>query len=82
MADYISAHQFSANNRKQIEQSAVCGCFYCGKIFSPLEIKEWIPEQAGTALCPYCGIDSVIGEVSGFQITEQLLKKMNQYWFG
>ena len=80
MADYISAHQFSANNRKQLEQSAICGCFYCGKIFSPLEIEEWIPEKAGTALCPYCGIDSVIGEASGFQITEQLLKEMNQYW--
>ena len=82
MADHILAHQFSVNNRKQLEQSSVCGCFYCGKIFNPNEITEWIPEKSGTALCPYCGIDSVIGEASGFQITEQLLKEMNQYWFG
>ena len=82
MADYISAHQFSVNNRKQLEQSAICGCFYCGKIFNPNEITEWIPEKSGTALCPYCGIDSVIGEASGFQITEQLLKEMSQYWVG
>ena len=81
MADYISAHQFCANNRKQLEQSSICGCFYCGKIFNPIEITEWIPEKSGTALCPYCGIDSVIGEASGFQIMEQLLKEMNQYWF-
>ena len=82
MADHIGAHQFSVNNRKQLEQSSVCGCFYCRKIFNPNEITEWIPEKSGTALCPYCGIDSVIGEASGFQITEQLLKEMNQYWFG
>ena len=82
MADHILAHQFSVNNRKQLEQSSVCGCFYCRKIFNPNEIAEWIPEKSGTALCPYCGIDSVIGEASGFQITEQLLKEMSQYWFG
>lgn len=82
MADHILAHQFSVNNRKQLEQSSVCGCFYCRKIFNPNEITEWIPEKSGTALCPYCGIDSVIGEASGFQITEQLLKEMSQYWFG
>ena len=82
MADHILAHQFSVNNRKQLEQSSVCGCFYCRKIFNPNEITEWIPEKSGTALCPYCGIDSVIGESSGFPITEQFLYKMNQYWFG
>ena len=82
MADHILAHQFSVNNRKQLEQSSVCGCFYCRKIFNPNEITEWIPEKSGTALCPYCGIDSVIGDASGFQITEQLLKDMSQYWFG
>ena len=81
MPDYISAHQFCTNNRKLLEQSTICGCFYCGKIFKPLEIEEWIPETAGTALCPYCGIDSVIGENSGFTITEKLLNEMNQYWF-
>ena len=82
MADHILAHQFSVNNRKQLEQSSVCGCFYCRKIFNPNEITEWIPEKSGTALCPYCGIDSVIGESSGFPIAEQFLNKMKQYWFG
>ena len=82
MADYIFAHQFCTNNRKQLERSTACGCFYCGKIFDPVEIKEWIPEKSGTALCPYCGIDAVIGENSGIHITKQLLEKMNQYWFG
>ena len=82
MADYITAHQFCTNNRKQMEQSSICGCFYCGKIFDPLEIQEWIPEKAGTAICPYCNIDSIIGESTGFPITEEFLEEMRQYWFG
>ena len=82
MADYISAHQFCTNNRKHLEQSTVCGCFYCRRIFDPNEIKEWIHEKSGTAICPYCEIDSVIGDKSGFPITGKLLKEMNQYWFG
>jgi acetone carboxylase gamma subunit len=35
-----------------------------------------------TALCPYCGIDSVIGDKSGFPITKEFLEKMYQHWFG
>ena len=83
MADYILAYQFSTNNQKQLEQSSICGCFYCGKIFNPIEITQWLSEKSGTAICPHCGVDSVIGESSGsFHITEQLLKCMHQYWFG
>ena len=28
-----------------------------------------------------CDIDSVIGDSSGFPITKEFLKKMNEYWF-
>ena len=82
MADYISAHQFCTNNRKQLENDSVCGCFYCRKIFNPAEITEWLSETSGTALCPYCGVDAIIGEGSGFPITYEFLQEMNQYWFG
>lgn len=34
-----------------------------------------------TALCPYCGIDAVIGESAGYPLTEEFLKKMRDYWF-
>ncbi len=34
-----------------------------------------------TALCPYCGIDSVLGDNEGFPITQEFLRTMNNEWF-
>ncbi len=82
--DYIRAHEFSIRHRKAILKSDLCGCFYCLAIFKPEKITQWIEEGTGreqTALCPKCGIDSVIGSDSGFPITEEFLKKMSDYWF-
>jgi len=40
-------------------------------------------ELDGTALCPHCGIDSVIGSASGYPVSEpQFLKAMHDHWFG
>ena len=82
MADHIKAHGYSDNHRVSLEKDRLCGCFYCIKIFSPTLIKEWILDENGTAMCPYCGIDSIIGESSGYLITEDFLSEMNKYWFG
>lgn len=81
MADYIDAHQFSANHKEQLLRDEACGCFYCMEVFSPDEIEIWIPDKAGTAMCPHCGMDSVIGESSGYPMTAEFLEKMNAYWF-
>lgn len=81
MEDIIDAHYYSANHKEQLMQDSVCGCFYCGKIFNPSEITEWVKDISGTAICPYCGIDSVIGESSGFPITEEFLERMHKRWF-
>ncbi|MDR0654418.1 MAG: hypothetical protein LBG12_14085, partial [Synergistaceae bacterium] len=59
----------------------ICGCFHCLSIFSPREIKEWVKDKAGTAICPHCGIDSIIGAYSGYPITKESLAKMKAYWF-
>ena len=79
--DYIVAHEFSANHKKDLKNNSVCGCFYCLEIFDPREITDWIRDKTGTAICPYCGIDSIIGESSGYLITTEFLKKMCDYWF-
>jgi hypothetical protein len=34
-----------------------------------------------TALCARCGIDSVIGDKSGFPIAREFLAEMQRYWF-
>jgi DNA-directed RNA polymerase subunit RPC12/RpoP len=77
---YIEAHRFSSRHRKDLEKDKVCGCFYCMKIFNPAEIDEWLDDD-DTAVCPYCGTDSVIGESSGYPITEQFLREMHREWF-
>lgn len=81
-ADYIWAHRFSSNHKAEIVKDKKCGCFYCTEIFSPNKIDEWLEDITGTAICPYCGVDSVIGESSGYPITKEFLQKMRRYWFG
>ncbi len=81
MVDFIDAHKYSSDHKQNLLNDDSCGCFSCLRIFSPSEILEWIEDESGTAICPYCGIDSIIGESSGYQITEEFLGKMNKYWF-
>ena len=85
--DVIEAHRYSSDNKPALLKDSRCGCFYCLKIFDPKEIKEYLDDdneldQYGTAECPYCGIDSVIPESSGYPITEEFLKRMYRCWFG
>ena len=84
--DVVRAHLFSNNHKEALLNDKVCGCFYCLKIFDPKEITEWLEDdnpcdKYGTAICPYCDIDSVIGESSGYPITPEFLSAMNKYWF-
>lgn len=86
MEDVFEAHKFSNNHMEQLKKDSVCGCFYCCKVYSPSEINEWIIadndcDRYGTAICPYCGVDSVIGESSGFPIKEEFLERMRKRWF-
>jgi hypothetical protein len=83
-ADLDSAHGHSSNHRDEVLRSTLCGCFYCKETFPPSEIEEWIDEVDGvdtTALCPRCGIDSVIGSASGFDLLPDFLREMHEYWF-
>lgn len=75
-----AAHDHSSRHRKEVLDSKECGCFYCGAIFSSSEIMDWV-DGGQTALCPKCGIDSVIGSHSGFPVTKDFLNQMNRYWF-
>ena len=81
--DYVKAHIYCADNKSELSQDNKCGCFYCLEIFDPKEITHWcsIYSENDTAICPYCGIDSIISESSGFPMTKEFLEKMNQYWF-
>ena len=80
-----AAIRAATNNREKLKESEKCGCYYCGQIFSPDEIVEWCPEldpeEEVTAICPYCGIDSVIPDKSGLPLTPEFLEAMHKVWF-
>jgi len=77
-----SAHDRSFRNKPNIEVSSMCGCFFCGKTCKPSEIKEWV-RRDDTAICPRCGIDSLIGDASGLPVTDvPFLRDMFDHWFG
>jgi len=78
--DHIRAHKNCSRHRSEIERSERCGCFYCLESFLPGEIKDWTDDDT-TAMCPRCGIDSVIGSASGFSLSEEFLRRMHHYWF-
>lgn len=78
--DHVSAHDHCTYHRAELENSTVCGCFYCLSIFPPSEITEWIDEDQ-TALCPNCPVDSLIGSASGYPITREFLQRMHDHWF-
>jgi len=82
--NHIQAHEHCSYHREEIMRSEACGCFYCLAIFRPDEIDIWIDDKddvGQTALCPRCGIDSVIGSASGFPISKEFLEKMCEHWF-
>jgi len=79
------AHEHSSLHREEVESSDLCGCFYCLEIYAPDEISEWVDEGSDgirrTALCPKCGIDSVIASSSGLPIDHEFLEAMRRRWF-
>lgn len=81
---YFLAHKHSSYHRAELKKSELCGCFYCLHCFQSTEIHSWLDKWDGvdqTALCPKCGIDSVIGSASGYPIEQEFLETMKAYWF-
>lgn len=84
--DIVRAHDRSKNHREQLARAARCGCFHCCTVFDVSEIEEWVdPAKDGsqrgtTALCPRCGIDSVLPLEPG--MNADFLQRMKDHWFG
>ena len=77
-----AAHKHSSHHRAEVEASDVCGCFYCRATYPPVAIENWLNEGDGTALCPECTIDSVLGSASGFPVADpNFLTAMHEHWF-
>ena len=79
--EVIAAHRHSIRHREELKSSDVCGCFCCLDTFDYRNISEWV-DGGVTALCPSCGIDSVIGSASGYPAGDiDFLRAMHAHWF-
>jgi hypothetical protein len=76
-------HKFCTNNRPQIDRGGLCGCFFCEEVFDPekMSIREWT-DRGQTALCPICGIDSVVSSRDEPRIVNAgVLHQLYVRWF-
>lgn len=89
-ADQESLHRCSSRHRELLAAASRAGCFYCGAVFAPSEITDWVDgrqaepgslDHGVTALCPRCGIDSVLPDIGTIAITPHLLAEMREFWF-
>ena len=70
------AHERSWKNASEIEDTTTCSCYYCCSTFKGSDIDEYVDNDE-TALCPVCGIDSVIPE----EVNKEKLEEINKYNF-
>lgn len=75
--DVENAHVYCDKNEAFVRRSTKCGCFYCGEIFP---VSSYIEFINGTAICPVCGIDSVLPNCC-VEISDEFLLKMHNRWF-
>ncbi|MGA9717184.1 MAG: hypothetical protein WBQ79_02805 [Acidobacteriaceae bacterium] len=72
-------HRHTRANQMELEASEVCGCIACERIYFPSEIVRWLDD--GTAMCPHCGVDAVVGSASGIPIMPGVLRRAHERWF-
>ncbi len=80
--------KYTTLNRKHILKSTECACIYCFSRFAPDEIEEYCYDRdkngnvlPDTALCPKCGIDSVVPN-KRIKYTDELLIKWHEIGWG
>lgn len=79
---YRLAHKACSQNIEDIRKSKQCGCFYCLNVYPAGDVLEWIEDGEGdSAICPKCGIDSVIPDASGISLDSEFLATMKKWWF-
>jgi hypothetical protein len=82
--EILEAHKHSIRNEEELSRSGQAGCFNCCQSYDTAQVTEWTLErdERRTALCPKCGIDSVIGDAAGYPVTDLAwLKEMCAHWF-
>ena len=52
----------SFKNKKDVKKSQHCACYYCLCVYPAKEVTDFTGDQ--TAICPRCGIDSVLADAT------------------
>ncbi len=75
--------RLSSRTRDAVQGGRACGCFHCLRTFEARDVKEWAPEVEGesAAICPHCGVDSVLPARDGHAVDRTMLEAMQAYWF-
>ena len=75
--DIEQACNMSRRNRAAVTAAKECGCYFCLRSFPATDVVEWADLDEMTALCPNCGIDSVLPGVTD----ADALAAANERWF-
>lgn len=78
-----AGHEAVILNRELVLASTDCACIYCLAVFPASSIRLWTDGSrrfGRTALCPRCGIDSVLPDAAGFPLTPIFLQAMQARW--
>lgn len=69
------AHKHCIYNKEELEKSTVVACFHCISIWGEEDLHPCLVvdycDGGQTALCPKCGIDSLIGNASGIDLLDE-----------
>lgn len=68
-------------NRNIILASQKAGCLLCTSCYDASEVTAYT-DEGETALCPVCGLDGVIGDAEGIEMTEITLVALNEFFCG
>lgn len=66
-------------NWTEIDQSKICGCLNCGKVYPSTLVEECFGDKDGnnlTAICTYCHETELVGDASGLPIKEEILQSL------
>jgi hypothetical protein len=85
--DRKKVEEHTKNNEQEILASETCGCLGCMATFAPEEVTTW--QEGGvddaehperhvdrTAICPHCGDAFIVGDKSGYKISNAFLDAM------
>lgn len=73
----------TTNNDLEILQSHKCSCLFCRHTIDARDVQDWINDDQGvSAICPECGMDTLIGDASGYSFSKEELREINLTYFG